>query len=180
MRSNLKLNIDKASCLKLVIFDVDGVMSDGRIIYSNIKEETKAFNVKDGLGIKLLQAGGLDTAIITGRSSEIVSKRAAELGITNLVQGRDDKLAATQELIKQLKLDTHEVAYMGDDLPDLAAIQYVGFGIAPNDACKHVLEKADFVCTAEGGKGAVREVCEFILQAQKKLDLLITKYQLHR
>ena len=178
MAVKLTTRTEKTLNIKLVIFDVDGVMSDGGINYSNNGEETKTFNVKDGLGIKLLQAAGLNTAIITGRASRIVEKRAAELGIEHLVQGRDDKLIATQELMKLLKLEVHEIAYMGDDLPDLAAIQYAGLGIAPSNACAPVIEAADFICKLTGGHGAVREACEFILNEQNKLESLLNKYHL--
>jgi len=168
----------KAALVKLVIFDVDGVMSDGHIVYSSKGDELKAFNVKDGLGIKMLQKSGLITAIITGRHSELVKKRAEELNITHLVQGREDKWLATQELISLLGFTASEVAYMGDDLPDLAAIQYVGFGVSVCDAMQYIKDHADYVTHAPGGYGAVREACEFILSSQNKLQHLIESYDL--
>jgi 3-deoxy-D-manno-octulosonate 8-phosphate phosphatase (KDO 8-P phosphatase) len=178
MNSKLEQARQKAAYIKLVIFDVDGVMSDGHIIYSSKGDELKAFHVKDGLGIKMLQKSGLITAIITGRHSELVKKRAEELKISHLVQGRDDKWSATQELISLLGISATEVAYIGDDLPDLAAIQYVGLGISVSDAMQYIKDHADYVTHAAGGYGAVREACEFILSSQNKLQMLIENYDL--
>lgn len=178
----MSLTIDqarhKASLIKLIIFDVDGIMSDGRIVYSSNGEELKFFHVQDGLGIKLVQKAGIQTAIITGRSSTLLKKRADELGIQNLIQGRDDKLSATKELLSKLNISAEAAAYMGDDLPDLAAIQYVGLGLSVSDASEYVTTHADFVTIAKGGHGAVREACEFILSAQNKLKPLIESYNL--
>lgn len=168
----------KAAIIKLIIFDVDGVMTDGRIIYSSSGEELKFFHVKDGLGIKLLIQAGIQTAIITGRNSTLVKKRSDELGIQNLIQGRDDKLNAMQELLSKLNVSKESTAYMGDDLPDLAAIQYAGLGISVNDAADYVKAQADFVTQSRGGQGAVREACEFILSSQNKLNTLIEHYDL--
>ncbi len=171
---------DKKSTLarkiELVIFDVDGVMSDGKITYTNEGMEIKSFNVKDGLGIKLLQRSGIKTAIITGRKSDIVALRAKELGIHHLLQQREDKLSASLELSKQLGIPTEKIAYMGDDLPDLSAIKYLGFGITVANAHHLVKEQADYICQKDGGDGAVREACEYILEAQNKLDGILKSY----
>ncbi len=165
-----------AKKIRLVIFDVDGVMTDGSIIYSSDGSEIKHFNVQDGLGIKLLHKSAIQTAIITGRNSTLVEKRAAELGIHHLVQGRDDKLRASLELINTLKLKRSEVAYMGDDLPDLGAIKHLGLGITVSNANEMVKQHADYICHNRGGNAAVREACEFILSAQEKLEDLTAEY----
>jgi 3-deoxy-D-manno-octulosonate 8-phosphate phosphatase (KDO 8-P phosphatase) len=161
--------LEKARQVKLLALDVDGVLSDGRLLYANSGEETKAFCTADGLGIKLLQSEGVQVAIITGRSSDIVSRRARELGIAHLVQGRDDKLTALQELLRELDLTLSATAYMGDDLPDLAAIQACALGMTVADGCEFVASHADWRSQRPGGRGAVREACEFILRAQDKL-----------
>jgi 3-deoxy-D-manno-octulosonate 8-phosphate phosphatase (KDO 8-P phosphatase) len=162
--------LEKARQIKLLVLDVDGVLSDGRLLYSNSGDEIKAFYTPDGLGIKLLQNEGVKVAIITGRSSAIVSRRARELGIEHLVQGRDDKLEALQELLLQLDLKLSATAYMGDDLPDLGAIQACALGMTVADGSEFVASHADWRSQHRGGRGAVREACEFILQAQDKLD----------
>ncbi|MBV1921977.1 MAG: HAD hydrolase family protein, partial [Pseudomonadales bacterium] len=123
-----------AANIKLVVFDVDGVMTDGRLYFTSLGDEIKAFNVKDGLGIKWLHDNEIQTAVITGRSSELVKKRVTDLGIHHLQQGREDKVVALKELLSTLDITSNEVAYMGDDLPDLAAIRYVGLGATVADA----------------------------------------------
>jgi 3-deoxy-D-manno-octulosonate 8-phosphate phosphatase (KDO 8-P phosphatase) len=161
--------LEKARQIKLLVLDVDGVLSDGRLLYSNSGDEIKNFYTADGLGIKLLQSEGVAVAIITGRSSDIVARRARELGIMHLIQGRDDKLAALQELLLELDLNLSVTAYMGDDLPDLGAIQACELGMTVADGCEFVASHADWRSQKAGGRGAVREACEFILQAQEKL-----------
>lgn len=168
--------LEKASQISLLALDVDGVLSDGRLHYGNSGEETKAFYTADGLGIKMLQAQGVQVAIITGRSSDIVARRARELGIAHLVQGRDDKLQALRELIETLDLDMSQVAYMGDDLPDLSAIQAAALGMTVADGDEFVASHADWRSQHPGGRGAVREACEFILQAQDKLEAVRGSY----
>ena len=161
---------EKAQQVKIAVFDVDGVMTDGRLYYSSKGDELKAFNVKDGLGVKLLQRHGIKTAIITGRNSELVNRRANELGFDYLYQGREDKLTALNELLNDIDLSLKETAYMGDDLPDLPAIRHSRFGATVKDANALVLEHADWVSNKNGGEGAVREFCEFILDAQGYLQ----------
>ncbi len=165
-----------ASRLRLLVLDVDGVLTDGRIVYGNDGEELKAFSIKDGLGIKLAQRAGLQVAIITGRNSQIVARRAAELGITLVVQGREDKLVALRELCDSLGITITECAYMGDDLPDLAAIRAAGLGLTVSDAVAAVLDAADWVSALPGGTGAVREACEMILAARGDLQRLLADY----
>lgn len=166
----------RAQQIRLLVLDVDGVLSDGRLYFGNSGEEIKNFHIHDGLGVKLLARGGVDTAIITGRSSAIVSRRAENLGIRHVMQGREDKLVALQELCASLALDFTHVAYMGDDLPDLAAIRRVGLGLTVANAHPLVRDHADWISRHDGGNGAVREACEFILDAQGKLQALLDEY----
>jgi 3-deoxy-D-manno-octulosonate 8-phosphate phosphatase (KDO 8-P phosphatase) len=160
---------NRAADVRLLALDVDGVLTDGRIYYSNTGDELKAFNIKDGLGIKLLQKAGVQVAIITGRQSEIVARRARELGIDDVVQGREDKREALLELCQRHGLGLEDCAYMGDDLPDLAAIVCAGLGMTVADGSPAVCEAADWVSGHNGGSGAVREACEFILSARGDL-----------
>lgn len=168
--------IEQAAKVKLLALDVDGVLTDGRLYYGNAGEELKAFNIKDGLGIKLLQRAGVAVAIITGRSSQLVERRAAELGIEEIIQGREDKRQALGELCRRLGLALDECAYMGDDLPDLSAITAAGLGMTVADAAAAVARAADWQSTAGGGAGAVREACEFILDARGQRDELEAGY----
>jgi 3-deoxy-D-manno-octulosonate 8-phosphate phosphatase (KDO 8-P phosphatase) len=156
----------RAAHIRLLVLDVDGILTDGRIYYGNDGEELKAFNIKDGLGIKLLQGVGVQVAIITGRQSEIVARRARELGITKVIQGREDKRQALLELCLGSDLTVDDCAYMGDDLPDLGAINAAGLGMTVADGSATVREAADWVSSLNGGCGAVREACEFILCAR--------------
>ena len=149
--------------IRLLVMDVDGVMTDGKITYTSDGQELKSFNIKDGLGIKRAQASGIETAIITGRTSPIVERRARELGIAHLVQGREDKLAALSDLVGQLNLSLDQVAYIGDDLPDLTAIESVKLGACPADAAIEVKSKANWVSTRSGGDGCVRELCDLLV-----------------
>ena len=168
----------KAEAIKLVVLDVDGVMTDGTLTYGGaVESEWKSFNVKDGLGIKLLQRQGIKVAIITGRLSEAVERRAQELEIKMLVQGRDDKGAALRELLDSMALDYSTVAYMGDDLPDLAALRLAGLATCPCDATEAVLKLADWVAPVAGGRGAVRALCDFILTAQGHLPANCETFQ---
>ncbi len=166
----MSLALEKARRVRLLVLDVDGVLSDGRLYYGNTGEELKAFYTPDGLGIKLLQAAGIEVAIITGRSSSIVERRAGELGIERIVQGRDDKLDALMEILAGTQLSLEQVAYMGDDLPDLGAIQAVGLGMTVASGDDFVASQADWRSQRAGGLGAVREACEFILDAQNLLE----------
>lgn len=180
-RSNPKpeysdLLLEKAREIKLLICDVDGVLSDGKVYYTNQAEELKNFNIKDGLGIKLLLDNDIQVAIITGRKSVIVDKRAKELGIQFVYQGNADKQAAYQDILEQLKIKENQVAHIGDDLPDLPLMQKSGLGICVADGYHFVREHADWVTKKQGGQGAVREVCDVILTAQNKLAQIHRKY----
>ena len=167
---------ERARALKLMVFDVDGILSNGLLIYTDEGAEAKTFHTADGLGIKLLQQCGIEVAIITGRRSAIVERRASELGIEHLVQGREDKLLALQELVGTLGVDLSEVAYMGDDLPDLAAIRSAGLGLTVADANPFVIDHADWCSQRNGGRGAVREAAEWLLEQRGQLDDIRQRY----
>lgn len=155
--------MSKNSAIKLLVLDVDGVMSDGKVTYTSDGMELKSFNIKDGVGIKRVQQSKIQTAIITGRVSPMVARRAKELGIHHLIQGREDKLAALKELLLSIEIDLQDVAYMGDDLPDIDAIVSAGLGACPADAASAVLAKADWIASLNGGEGCVREFCDYLL-----------------
>ena len=163
------MNRDIALGIKLLALDVDGVLTDGRITYSSGGEELKSFNIRDGLGIKLLQKAGINVAIITGRNSAIVQRRAAELGIEQVIQGREDKRTALLELCQSIGVTPMDCAYMGDDLPDLGAILIAGLGLTTADANAAVAESADWQSNLAGGQGAVREAAEALLKAREQL-----------
>jgi len=165
-----------AKAVRLAVFDVDGVLTDGKLYFLPDGSEFKTFNTLDGHGIKMLMASGVRTAIITGRSSPVVERRAKNLGITHLFQGREDKLIALDELLAELGLGYEEVAYLGDDLPDLPAIRKVGLGMAVASADPFVRQHADGVTQARGGEGAAREFCELILRAQGNLEAAQSAY----
>ena len=157
-----------ASKVTLVAFDIDGVMTDGKITYTSSGEETKSFDIRDGLGIKLLSQASIKVAIITGRHSPMVKQRALDLGVDDVIQGREDKLCALRELADQQGLELDAIAYMGDDLPDLSAISSAGLGACPADASNEVKSAADWIASSNGGHGAVREFVEALLIAQGK------------
>jgi len=168
---------DNAASVRLLALDVDGVLTDGRIYYTNQGDEIKAFNIKDGLGIKLLQDSGVKGAIIAGRTSDIVARRASELGIEDIIQGREDKRDALVELCRRHDLALEDCAYMGDDLPDLGAVRACGLGMTVSDGAEQLRAAADWVSTLPGGGGAVREACEYILQARGELAALLSAYE---
>lgn len=169
--------MEKARAIRLLALDCDGVLTDGRLYYGSNSEELKAFSILDGLGIKLLRQNGVEVAIITGRRSELVKRRANELGVTNLLlQGREDKLVALDELLANFDFGREGVAYCGDDLPDLPAILSVGLGVAPANAHAVVREHAHWVTSLRGGEGAVREIADLIMQAQGTLDAALKPY----
>lgn len=172
---NLQLKAKLKNC-QLVVTDVDGVLTDGTIIYSSAGDELKAFNIKDGLGFKLLQNAGVKTAIITGRTSAMVERRAKELNIDHLVQGREDKGEALNSLCEELAISLQNTLYLGDDLPDLTAIKTAGIGVVPADAHSLLREQADLCCSLAGGQGAFREISELILEAKGLLSETYKKY----
>jgi len=162
--------------IKLLLLDVDGVLTDGKLYFGNQGEELKAFNIHDGLGIKLLQRSGVQVGIVTGRHSQLVARRASDLGIRIVVQGREDKLVAIREIQKQHAVSLGEIAYMGDDLPDLTAIQAVGFGMTVANAMPVIRQHAKWASQFTGGNGAVREACDLIMTAQGSLEKIIRDY----
>jgi 3-deoxy-D-manno-octulosonate 8-phosphate phosphatase (KDO 8-P phosphatase) len=161
--------LQSACKIKLLVCDIDGVFSDGRIYLGNNGEELKAFHTKDGFGVKALAASGVEVAVITGRRSQIVSNRMQALNVNHIVQGQEDKLPALQALVNQLDLSFDQIAYVGDDIPDLACIIQVGLGIAVQDAHPTVAKAADYRTFTRGGFGAVREVTDLIMLSQGTL-----------
>lgn len=159
---NLKL---KAKKIKIAAFDVDGVMTDGSLTFLEDGREIKTYNAKDGQGVVMLNKAGFKTAIITARDNGTVVHRAEVLGITRLFKGQKNKLKALDELCAEFSVSYDEIAYMGDDYPDLCVIERVGLSCAPNDAIDEIKEAASVVSNYGGGKGAVREFCNFILKA---------------
>ena len=168
--------LDRASSVKLLALDVDGVLTDGQLYFGNSGEELKSFSTLDGQGIKLLQNNGIQVALITARTSALVERRAQNLGITHLIQGSDNKLLALVQLQKALELDMGHTAYVGDDLPDLACIRQAGLGICVPNGHSFVREQAFCVTSRPGGNGAVREVCDWILQAQGLFDAAVASF----
>jgi 3-deoxy-D-manno-octulosonate 8-phosphate phosphatase (KDO 8-P phosphatase) len=157
---------ERLAAVRLLLLDVDGVLTDGRIMLDHRGNEWKAFDVKDGQGIKLLQSAGVRVGIITSRSSPVVEHRASELGIDILYQGAASKLDAYLEILRTLDLTDEQVAYVGDDLVDLPLLQRVGFSAAVADAVAEVVACVDYVAERPGGRGAVREICEMLLKAR--------------
>ena len=163
--------------IELILADVDGVLTDGSIIFTNEGIEIKRFNIRDGLGIKLWQRAGGKFGLITGRNSHIVNVRAGELGIEIVRQGTEKKVTAVKEILAQLRLEPQQTCFIGDDLPDLAAMRYVGLGVAVADAAVDVRQAADYVTNLAGGTGAVREVIEMVLRAQQRWDDVLHPYK---
>lgn len=160
----------RARGLRLAVFDVDGVMTDGTLYIGAQGEAFKAFNILDGHGVKMLQRGGVVAAIISGRASEALARRAAELDIVHVVQGCVDKAAAFDKLVGELRIEARAAAFVGDDLPDLEAMRRCGLAVAVANAVDDVKAAAHYVTRAGGGRGAVREFCELVLRARGQLD----------
>ena len=152
--------------IRLLLLDVDGVLTDGALYYSEANEEIKRFDIKDGMGIDLLKRAGIDVGILTGRTSSMVERRARELGITVLKQGFYDKSAGLEEILRETRLAETEIAYMGDDILDLSVLRRAGFSACPNDAAEDVRAEVHYVCDRDGGRGAVREVADLILKTR--------------
>ena len=165
MYNSLELKL-KAKKIKLAAFDVDGVMTDGSLIYLPDGSEAKAFSAKDGLGLSMLAAAGIKTAIITAKDSPCVTARAKTLNITKIFLNQKNKILALNELCKEFSLSCDEILYMGDDLPDIEVLRAAGLGVCPKDAVDEVIEICDIVTSKKGGKGAVREICDFILKSK--------------
>ena len=168
--------IKKAKKIKMVILDVDGVLTDGKIIYDSKGNEMKFFNVLDGLGLVLLRRAGIKTAIITAKASGVVRRRSKDMQICRVFQNSSDKRGAYQKIIKEFKLSDNEVCFMGDELIDLPVLKKAGFSIAVANAVPEVKKIVDYVTKKCGGEGAVREVVELILKSQKKWDKIVASY----
>jgi 3-deoxy-D-manno-octulosonate 8-phosphate phosphatase (KDO 8-P phosphatase) len=157
---------ERCRAIELLVVDVDGVLTDGSIVYADNEVELKAFHVRDGSGLKLWQRAGKQSAIITGRRSPVVDVRAMEVGIAHVVQGQAEKREAFESLLRSTGLTAGQACYIGDDLPDLPVLQQVGLAAAVADACPEVIMAAHYVTRVAGGRGAVREVIELILRCQ--------------
>ncbi len=168
--------MSKAKQIELVIFDVDGVLTDGGLILGESGNEYKVFHSRDGLGLVMLRESGCHVAVISGRSSGIVSERMTALGIEYVYQGQNDKGEALEDLLDKLSIDAKATAYVGDDLIDLPAMRRVGLAIAVADAHALVIEHAHWTTKEIGGRGAAREVCELIMQAKGTLDSQIKHF----
>lgn len=168
--------MQKAADIRLVIFDVDGVLTDGSLFIGDDGQEYKAFNSRDGHGMKMLQASGVDIGIITGRTSQVVKFRMDSLGIKHVYQGQLDKLPAFEELLQKLTLNPEQVAYVGDDVVDLPILVRVGLAIAVQDAHALVKQHCHWTTPNPGGRAAARDVCELIMQAQGNLESQLNNY----
>jgi 3-deoxy-D-manno-octulosonate 8-phosphate phosphatase (KDO 8-P phosphatase) len=168
--------LDRARRIKLMIFDVDGVLTDGRLWYTAEGKELKSFHAFDGHGMKMLADAGVRCAILSGRKSSAVAARARELGIDLVRQGIGDKREEFARMVKKLRLDASTAGYMGDDLVDVPVLRRCGFACAPREAPEPVRQCAHYVCSAPAGGGAVRELCEFIMRAQGTLERRLQEY----
>lgn len=168
--------LERASRIKLVVFDVDGVLTDGSLFIGDDGQEYKAFNSRDGHGIKMLMKHGVDVAIITGRTSKVVEHRVANLGIVHVYQGALDKRVCFNELVAKLGIDPQDIAYVGDDVVDLPVMTQVGFAIAVQDAHPFVKQHAHWQTPSCGGRGAARDVCELLMEARGALRAELESY----
>lgn len=168
--------LQRAEHIRLLVLDVDGVLTDGRIIYTDAGDEIKCFHVRDGHGLRLLEEAGITVALITGRHSRAVAHRAQNLGLVHVHQGVRDKLAVLASLQKNLGLSPLQTAVVGDDLVDLAMMQKAGLALAVADAAADVKDRAHWITSLGGGRGAVREICELLLKAQGKWEGSLNRY----
>ncbi len=167
---------EKLKKIILLVLDVDGVLTDGKIIIDDLGNESKNFHVRDGHGLRLLMRGGVDVMLLTGRTSEVVKHRANELGIKDVYQGAKDKAQVLGEILAERGLPGECIAYVGDDVVDIPVFKMVGFSAAVADAPGYVRAQADYVTEKEGGGGAVREICEMLLNAQGTWSSVIARY----
>ncbi len=173
-----KQALARAKKIKLLLLDVDGVLTDGTLVYTGSNEESKSFHTQDGFGIRLLQKTGIDVGIITARKSLVVQRRATELKMGYIYQGVANKMTAFNEIMKTSGLKPFEVAYMGDDWLDLTILQHVGLAVAPANGVPEVREVAHYVTDMPGGHGAVRDCCNLIIEAKKLLKYLLQEYRI--
>ena len=169
--------IERAKKVKLLILDVDGVLTDGRIVIDDRGMESKFFNEKNGHGLKLLMRAHIQVVLLSGRESEATRHRAGELGISKVYQNIHNKIEAYQQIIKENGLGDHQVGYVGDDLVDLPILKRVGFSAVVADSVNEIKPFADYITEKEGGKGAVREIIEFILKSQEKWEEITARYE---
>jgi 3-deoxy-D-manno-octulosonate 8-phosphate phosphatase (KDO 8-P phosphatase) len=172
-----RVNRKKLKSIKLLMLDVDGVLTDGKIIYNDRGEEIKAFNVRDGHGLKLLMRAGIEIALITGRKSKVVLHRARDLGIKKVYQRVTNKIEIYEKILKGKKLKDINVGFVGDDLVDIPVLKRVGFSAAVGDAIPEVKKVVDYVASKKGGEGAVREICELLLKVQNKWEGITERYR---
>lgn len=168
--------IQKAKQVRLLILDVDGVLTTGALYYGSDGFEMRGFHIHDGMGIKLLQQANIQVAIISSKKSDAVQKRIQELGITHAYLGHENKLPNYEDIKQKLNLTDNDIAYMGDDLPDLCILKRAGFAITVPNAPAIIQQHVDYITEKKPGKGAVREVCEYILKAQDKLESVLQSY----
>jgi 3-deoxy-D-manno-octulosonate 8-phosphate phosphatase (KDO 8-P phosphatase) len=172
-----KLALAKAKEIKLLLLDVDGVLTDGNLLYSGSGEESKAFNTQDGFGLRLLREAGIQVGVITARKSEVVARRATELKMNYIYQGMQNKNDAFKEVVKASGFKPYQIAYMGDDWLDLVLLQQVGLAIVPANGAREVKEMAHFITKRSGGAGAVRDACDLIIEGKNLLVELLQKYK---
>ena len=168
--------LSRARAVKMLVFDVDGVLTDGSLFFGDDGQEYKAFNSRDGHGIKMLRASGIEAAILTGRTSQVVLHRARNLGIAHIIQGSHDKLASYEQMLAETKLDHADIAYMGDDWVDLPVLRRCGLAVTVPEAPAEVLARSHYVTRASAGRGAAREVCELLMRAQGTWEAQLALY----
>ncbi len=168
--------LEKAAAVRLVVFDVDGVLTDGSLFLGDDGQEYKAFHSRDGHGMKMLQASGVEIAVITGRTSQVVVHRMDNLGVRHVYQGQLDKLPAFEDLLQKLAIPAEQVAYVGDDVVDLPTMRRAGLAVAVQDAHPLVKQHAHWCTPSKGGRGAARDLCELIMSAQGTLDAQLGRY----
>jgi 3-deoxy-D-manno-octulosonate 8-phosphate phosphatase (KDO 8-P phosphatase) len=168
--------MDKAKAIKLLILDVDGTLTNGKLYYTSAGAEMRGFHVQDGMGLKLLRRSGVEIAVISAKHSEVVAKRMADLNIEHVFLGQENKIPAYETLKAKLGLNDSQIAYMGDDLPDLPLLRRAGLAISVPNAPEVIQQNVDFISTKKAGKGAVREACEYIMKAQGTFQAMIQSY----
>ncbi len=168
--------MDKAKTIKLLILDVDGTLTNGKLYYTSAGAEMRGFHVQDGMGLKLLRRSGVEIAVISAKHSEVVAKRMADLNIEHVFLGQENKIPAYETLKAKLGLNDSQIAYMGDDLPDLPLLRRAGLAISVPNAPEVIQQHVDFISTKKAGKGAVREACEYIMKAQGTFQAMIQSY----
>lgn len=167
---------EKARKVKLLLLDVDGVLTDGKIIYDSEGRDLKIFDVKDGLGVYLLKKAGILTILITARSSKVIKLRAKDMEVEEIFENAEDKRKILDHILRKYRVSSKEVCFVGDDLVDLSVMKRVGLAISVRDSCPEIKKISDYITKRKGGEGAVREVCELILKAKRKWEDLVSLY----